>query len=102
MDFALVSSQAIKAGTSQQPKETVTVLGSTGSVGESTLDVIERNADRYQVVALTAHRNTQRLAEQCARFDAQLAVIADSSRENDLHQALKELDCRAAVLSVES
>ena len=97
-----MSSQAIKAGISQQPKETVTVLGSTGSVGESTLDVIERNPGRYQVVALTAHRNTQRLAEQCARFDAQLAVIADSSRENDLHQALKELDCRAAVLSGES
>jgi len=89
-------------GASQQPMEIITVLGSTGSVGESTLDVIGRNPGRYRVAALTAHRNTRRLAEQCAQFDAQLAVIADSSRENELYQALKELDCRAAVLSGES
>jgi 1-deoxy-D-xylulose-5-phosphate reductoisomerase len=97
-----MTSQAIQAGASQQPMETVTVLGSTGSVGESTLDVIERNPGRYQVTALTAHRNTRRLAEQCARFDAKLAVIADPGRENELVQALKERGCRAAVLSGES
>ena len=55
----------------------VSILGATGSIGDSTLDVIERNADRFRVVALTARRNVDKLADQCARFDARLAVIAD-------------------------
>jgi 1-deoxy-D-xylulose-5-phosphate reductoisomerase len=97
-----MSSQNEAAEVRPQAMETVTVLGSTGSVGESTLDVIGRNPGRYRVAALTAHRNTQRLAEQCARFDAQLAVIADSSLENELYQALQEIGCGAAVLSGES
>ena len=82
--------------------ETVTVLGATGSVGTSTLDVISRNPGSYRVTALTANRNTQRLAEQCARFDARLAVIADSALENELYSALKELDCEAEVMSGEA
>jgi len=64
----------------------VTVLGSTGSVGCSTLDLIERNPDRYQVEALTAHRNVAGLAEQARKFGARRAVIADPS----LYGALKE------------
>ena len=56
-----------------------TISGSgAGSIGDSTLDVIARNADRFRVVALTAHRNVEKLADQCARFDARLAVISDS------------------------
>ena len=82
--------------------ETVTVLGSTGSVGISTLDVISRNPGSYRVTALTANHNTQRLAEQCARFDAELAVIADSALENELHGALKALGSDAAVMSGET
>jgi 1-deoxy-D-xylulose-5-phosphate reductoisomerase len=97
-----MSSQNEAAEVRPQAMENVTVLGSTGSVGESTLDVIGRNPGRYRVAALTAHRNTRRLAEQCARFDAQLAVIADSSLENELYQALQEIGCGAAVLSGES
>ena len=79
--------------------ETVTVLGSTGSVGENTLDVISRNPDRYRVTALTAHRNVERLAEQCVRFDAKLAVIADPALENELYSELKKLGASAAVMS---
>jgi len=79
--------------------ETVTVLGSTGSVGENTLDVISRNPGRYRVTALTAHRNVERLAEQCVRFDAKLAVIADPALENELYSALKTLGASAAVMS---
>ncbi len=67
--------------------ETVTILGATGSVGISTLDVISHNPGSYRVIALTANRNTQRLAEQCAHFDAELAVIADSALENELYSA---------------
>jgi len=81
--------------------KSVTVLGATGSVGISTLDVINRNPGSYRVIALTANRNTQRLAEQCARFNAELAVIADPALENDLYSALKALGSDAAVMSGE-
>lgn len=77
----------------------VCILGSTGSIGDSTLDVIERNADTYRVSALTAHRNTEKLARQCARFDADLAVIADARLEKQLAQQLKQAGSKADILS---
>jgi len=96
-----MSSHPAHTGTSGQPAEVITVLGSTGSVGQSTLDVISRNPGRYRVAALTANRNAQQLARQCVRFDAQLAVVADPGQENELYQALRELGCHAAVMSGE-
>lgn len=57
----------------------VTVLGSTGSIGCSTLDLIARNRDRFELVALTAHRNVAGLVEQARRLNPGLAVIADES-----------------------
>ncbi len=80
-------------------RENVSILGSTGSIGESTLDVIGRNPDHFRVVALSANRNIDKLAEQCARFDAALAVTADPSLEQDLSNALKQAGARAEVLS---
>ena len=80
-------------------RENVSVLGSTGSIGENTLDVIGRNPDHFRVVALTANRNIEKLAEQCARFDARLAVTADPLLEQDLSNALKQAGARAEVLS---
>ena len=87
--------------TSAGKVETVTVLGSTGSVGANTLDVISRNPGRYQVAALTANRNVRLLAEQCARFNASLAVIADANLENELFSALRELGCRTSIMTGE-
>jgi len=80
-------------------RENVAVLGSTGSIGENTLDVIGRNLDQFRVVALSANRNIKKLAEQCARFDAALAVTADPTLERDLSDALKRHGARAEVLS---
>ena len=80
-------------------RENVSVLGSTGSIGENTLDVIGRNPDHFRVVALTANRNIEKLAEQCARFDARLAVTADPLLEQELSNALKQAGARADVLS---
>ena len=80
-------------------RENVSVLGSTGSIGENTLDVIGRNPDHFRVVALTANRNVEKLAEQCARFDARLAVTADPLLEQELSNALKQAGARADVLS---
>jgi 1-deoxy-D-xylulose-5-phosphate reductoisomerase len=76
----------------------ISILGATGSIGDSTLDVIARNADRFRVVALTARQNVNKLAEQCARFDARLAVIADPDLAADLEKALAARGARAAVM----
>ncbi len=56
----------------------VTVLGATGSIGESTLDVIARHPDRYSLYAVTAHRNLARLFTICTEFQPQYAVLADA------------------------
>ena len=80
-------------------RQSVTILGATGSIGVNTLDVIGRNPDRFAVAALTARRNVALLAEQCARFDARLAVIADPSLESDLSAALRERGARAEVMT---
>ena len=82
-------------------RERVCILGSTGSIGENTLDVIARHPDRFRVVALTAHRNVEKLADQCARFDPDLAVVGDASREPLLRDLLRRNGCRARVLSGE-
>ena len=82
-------------------RENVSVLGSTGSIGKSTLDVIRRNQDRFRVHALTANRNVDELAEQCKQFNARLAVIADESLEADLAEALKLTGARSEVMSGE-
>lgn len=79
--------------------ENVSVLGSTGSIGKNTLDVISRNRDRFRIVALSAHRNVEELAAQSAAFDARLAVIADTSLETALARALKSRGARAQVMS---
>ncbi len=81
--------------------ERVSVLGSTGSIGRNTLDVIGRNRDLFRVHALSAHRNVALLAEQCARFDASLAVIADASLEDELAKALKQAGAGAEIMSGE-
>ncbi len=79
--------------------QAVSILGSTGSIGVSTLDVIARNRDRFHVLALTAHSNVQKLAEQCSFHDAAYAVIAQPELADDLRAALRRLGCNAKVLS---
>ncbi|KAB7739306.1 1-deoxy-D-xylulose-5-phosphate reductoisomerase [Parvibaculum sedimenti] len=67
----------------------VTVLGSTGSIGCSTLDLIERERDRFELVALTAHKNVDALIEQARRLKPQFAVIADALLYEDLKAGLE-------------
>ncbi|MBT8048900.1 MAG: 1-deoxy-D-xylulose-5-phosphate reductoisomerase [Gammaproteobacteria bacterium] len=83
-------------------RENVSILGSTGSIGKSTLDVISRNQDRFRVAALTANRNVADLAAQCADFDARLAVIADTTLERELADELKARGARAEAMSGEA
>lgn len=66
----------------------IAILGATGSIGASTLDVVARHAERFQVVALTAHRRADELAELCRRFRPAYACIADASRAPQLRERL--------------
>jgi 1-deoxy-D-xylulose-5-phosphate reductoisomerase len=75
----------------------ITVLGATGSIGESTLDLIGRNASAYQVVALTGARNVARLAELAILHRAELAVVADPSFYAQLKSALAGTGIEAAA-----
>ena len=68
------------------PRRKVTILGSTGSVGQQTIDLISRASDAYEIVALTANKNIAKLAEQARLLCPQMAVVADESQ----YQALKE------------
>jgi 1-deoxy-D-xylulose-5-phosphate reductoisomerase len=72
------------------------ILGATGSVGKSTLDLIERNPDRFEVVAVTAATNAEALADIARRTGARLAVVSDVSRLSDLQELLVGSNCRAA------
>lgn len=67
----------------------VAVLGSTGSIGESTLDVLRLHSDRYRVVALTAHRNAERLFAQCVEFRPDFALITDPTGHAELATRLR-------------
>ena len=75
----------------------IAILGATGSIGTSTLDLVERHRDRFQVVAVTAATNANGLADIARRTGANLAVIADQSRLNQLQDLLADTDCRAAA-----
>lgn len=75
----------------------VTVLGATGSVGTSTLDIVARNPDRYQVEALSANRDAAKLAEAAIRHGAKLAVIGDPDCYGALKDALGSSGIEAAA-----
>ncbi len=75
----------------------VTILGSTGSIGCNTIDLVERNPGRYRVEALTAYGNIDLLAEQARRLNVRLAVTGDERRYLDLKAALAGTGIRAAA-----
>ncbi len=66
------------------PLQNLTVLGSTGSIGLSTLDVVRRHPDRYRIVALCAHRQLDRLYAQCLEFRPSHAVVGDAGLAAEL------------------
>ncbi|WP_430434054.1 1-deoxy-D-xylulose-5-phosphate reductoisomerase [Methyloversatilis sp.] len=66
----------------------LTVLGATGSIGVSTLDVVARHPDRFEIVALSGHRQIDRLAEQCIAFAPRIAVVADADAAVVLRERL--------------
>jgi 1-deoxy-D-xylulose-5-phosphate reductoisomerase len=78
-------------------KRKVSILGATGSIGTSTLDLIERAPERFEVVALAAGTDVEGLASAARRTSAKLAVIADQGRLAELETRLAGTDCRAAT-----
>ena len=74
------------------------ILGSTGSIGVNTLDVIRAHPDRFKVVALTAAKQIERLAEQCIEFKPVIAVVADADGAAQLSQLLQEKKIPTQVL----
>ena len=77
-------------------RQSVTVLGATGSIGINTLDVIRRHPERYRVFALGAHTQVDKLFEQIHEFAPAFAVVRDAVLANDLADR-----CRAAGLATE-
>ena len=75
----------------------VTVLGSTGSIGKSTVDLLAGHRDSFSVEALTGHRNVQLLAAQARQLGAKLAVIGDENLYSELKQALSGTPIEAAA-----
>jgi 1-deoxy-D-xylulose-5-phosphate reductoisomerase len=71
--------------------KSVTILGSTGSIGISTLNVIEQHTDKYKVFALTANTNIEQLSEQCVRYKPRYAVMADEDSASKLRLSLSNL-----------
>lgn len=77
--------------------QNLTILGSTGSIGMSTLDVVRRHPDRYRVLALCAHRQIDRLFEQCLAFRPAYAVLASQALAATLAERLHAAGCKTEV-----
>src|SRR3990167_5361046 len=77
----------------------VVILGSTGSIGNNTLNVIRLNMDRYRVVALSANCNGQKLLEQCIEFNPMYALILEQKEAEWLKQKLQSRHIKTEVLN---
>ncbi|WP_298613313.1 1-deoxy-D-xylulose-5-phosphate reductoisomerase [uncultured Thiothrix sp.] len=77
----------------------LTILGSTGSIGVSTLDVVQRHPERFKVFALTANHNVESLFEQCLACQPRYAVMLNEQAAELLARRLKTVDCVTEVLA---
>ncbi len=73
------------------------ILGATGSIGASTLDVVARHPERFVVDVLAAHRNVDALAQLCRTYRPRVAIIADAACKDALHRKLKSLNVQCEV-----
>jgi 1-deoxy-D-xylulose-5-phosphate reductoisomerase len=76
----------------------IAILGSTGSIGVNTLDVIRAHPDRFKVVALTAGKQIDRLAEQCMEFKPAIAVVSEADDAKRLEAILREKNILTQVM----
>lgn len=80
----------------------VTILGSTGSIGENTLDVLAQHPERYHVVGLSAHSSVDKLFAQCLKFRPVYAAMSQESAASDLSLRLKQAGSKTEVLAGEA
>lgn len=80
-------------------KQNLVILGSTGSIGTSTLSVIEHNPEQYQAFALVGGRNVELMVEQCMKFQPVFAALDDESAAKNLREKLTALGSQTQVLS---
>ena len=78
--------------------QVLTILGSTGSIGESTLDVVSRHPEKFRVFALAGHKQVEKLAAQCQTFRPEYAVVADAEHAAQLEALLKRDGAATQVL----
>lgn len=81
--------------------QSVTLLGSTGSIGVSTLNVLAQHPEKYRVYALTANRSVDTLFEQCKQFEPEIAVMLDEQSAEQLSKKLQATSLTTQVLSGE-
>ncbi|HFC8830948.1 TPA: 1-deoxy-D-xylulose-5-phosphate reductoisomerase [Neisseria subflava] len=79
-------------------QQVLTILGSTGSIGESTLDVVSRHPEKFRVFALTGHKQVDKLAAQCKQFRPEYAVVGDAGHAAELEKKLKQEGISTQVL----
>ncbi|MGE0024631.1 MAG: 1-deoxy-D-xylulose-5-phosphate reductoisomerase, partial [Hyphomicrobium sp.] len=103
--FRVSAGAASRGGTESAPASAadraqplrISVLGATGSIGASTLDLAQRHPDRFEVVALTAQSNVEKLAELAILHRAKVAVIGEEARYGALKALLSGTGVRAAA-----
>ena len=83
----IYSQTAVK---SQESIRSISILGSTGSIGVNTVDLVKRTPDLFDVRALSANNNVSLLAEQAKDLEAEIAVVADENYYEDLKKAHTE------------
>ena len=75
-------------------KKRIAILGSTGSIGTQTLDVVRRHPDRYEIYAISAHRSVDLLVAQAREFHPEVVCIADESKYEQLRAALSDMEIK--------
>ena len=79
-------------------KQVISILGATGSIGDSTLDIVRRHRDQYEVFALAGNRQWQKLLELCVEFQPRYVVVMDEDVALSLKQGLQAASCATEVL----
>ena len=79
----------------------ITILGSTGSIGTQTLDIVENNPEEFRLVGLATGRNVAMLAAQIRQFRPEIAAIRDETKLTELQEAIADLDYQPTILAGE-
>ncbi|MGD1912834.1 MAG: 1-deoxy-D-xylulose-5-phosphate reductoisomerase [Rivularia sp. (in: cyanobacteria)] len=82
--------------------KSITLIGSTGSIGTQTLDIVAQNPEQFQIVGLAAGRNVELLASQIRQFQPNIAAIYDEDKLPQLQEAIKDLEIQPTLLSGEA